>query len=282
MAGLTDEERADLYATVLIAEGHPHEHPSWHKRWIHQAVDDVYTYNVSAKVKDHLHLLKETGAYAEKGVHDYIYALKNCYETGTPYIGMFEDDVLLADGWLVSTLLSLSHIPVPEDDVNPWLFLRLFNQERSTGWASRKVGANNEAWISLGIALGGLALASLASRHSQHARTFLNFEWVGVILLVLNPALVILFFQSGKASVLPPSPGVYEEAFGCCSQAMIFPRTKVPLLIEFLQEKQAGQVDLLLDDLAQETGLTRYASYPMQAQHIGISSLLELNNGPDH
>jgi GR25 family glycosyltransferase involved in LPS biosynthesis len=254
---------------VLIAESDPDVHPSWHQDWIHQAVDDLYSYNISHGEKDRLRLLKETGQYAEKGVYDYIYSMRRCFETGAPYIGMFEDDILLADGWMIRTLQSLSQIPSINDEEHPWLFVRLFNQERSTGWASHQIGGNNEAWIVLGIALG-IAVPSLFVRRKWHtARMYLDLETVAVVALLLNPALVILFFQCGKASMLPPSPGVFDEPFGCCSQAMIFPRTQVPLLLGFLEEIRKGQIDLLLDQLAHETGLTRYALYPVQVQHIG-------------
>jgi hypothetical protein len=50
---------------------------------------------------------------------------------------------------------------------------------------------------------------------------------------------------------------------------MVFPRTQVALLLDHLGEQRKGQIDLMLDQLAQEGGLTRYASYPVQAQHIG-------------
>ena len=70
----------------------------------------MYTYNATDAEKDHLRLLKETAVYAEKGVYDYIHALRRCYDTGAPYIGIFEDDILLADGWIVRTLRSLSQV----------------------------------------------------------------------------------------------------------------------------------------------------------------------------
>jgi GR25 family glycosyltransferase involved in LPS biosynthesis len=254
---------------VLIAEIDPNMHPSWHRDWIHQAVDEMYTYDANDTEKSRLQVLKEAGAYAEKGVYDYMHALRQCYDTGAPYIGMFEDDILLADGWLVRTLQSLSQIPAVDDEDHPWLFMRLFNQERSTGWASRRIGDNNEAWIILGIALGIAVSALLARRRWHFARIYIDLETVAVVVLLLNPAIVILFFQSGKASLLPPRPGVFDEPFGCCSQAMVLPRTQVPLLFDFLGEQRKGQIDLMLDQLAQETGLTRYASYPVQAQHIG-------------
>ena len=218
---------------------------------------------------DHLRQLQATGAFAEKGVYDYTSALERCYATEARYVGMFEDDILLADGWLVRALLGLSELPVDDGANSPWLFMRIFNQERSTGWATRRIGGNNEAGIIAGIALGIVAVTLPVRQYWQAARTYLDLEALGVLVLVLNPALVVLFYQSGKASMLPPSPGVFQEPFGCCSQAMIFPRSNVPLLIDFLQERREGQVDLLLNDLAQKAGLARYAMYPVQAQHIG-------------
>jgi len=239
---------------------------------MHEAVDDIHTYNASETEISRLARLKETGAYAEKGVYDYMHSLRRCYDTGAPYIGMFEDDILLADGWMVQTLQHLSQIPPVDDEEHPWLFMRLFNQERSTGWASHAIGGNNEAWIILGIALGLVVPAFLARRKWHFTRTYLDLETILIIALVLNPALVVLFFQSGKASLLPPFPGVFAEPFGCCSQAMIFPRTRVPLLLNFLEQARQGQIDLLLDQLAKEKGMTRWASYPVQAQHIGLES----------
>lgn len=233
----------------------------------------MYSYNVSDAERGHLEDLERTGGYAEKGVFDYVYALRHCYETGRPYIGMFEDDILLAHGWLVRVLLGLQQVASYKDHGGRWLFMRLFNQERSTGWANRHVGGNHEFWIVLGIGLAISVPTWVARRRWRFARTYLDRATICALVLVVNPALVVLFFQAGKASMLPPSPGVFREEFGCCSQAMIFPREQVPSLIEFLEHKQRGQVDLLIRDLAREAGLAQYALYPVQAQHIGTSPI---------
>lgn len=258
-----------MYLSVLIAEDHPENHPSWNQAWMHHAVDELYTYNISAAERTRLRNIVDESGFAKKGIYDYIYALRRCHEIGTPYIGMFEDDILLADGWLVRTLVGLQRIFASEGALNSWLFMRLFNQERSIGWASRYIGGNNEHWIIAGIGICIWVVIFFARRWWTFARTHIDMGTVWVLILVLNPALVILFFQCGKASMLPPSAGVFDEPFGCCSQAMIFPREQVPSVIEFLQEKQQGQIDLLLNHLALETGLKRYALYPVQAQHIG-------------
>lgn len=219
--------------------------------------------------EDHSYLnnLQHTNAYSEKGVYDYIYALRRCFKAETPYVAMLEDDIILADGWLIRTLTGLRQIAASEQ--SQWLYMRLFNQERSIGWANQYVGGNNEHWIivGIGVILSGSAL--FARRRWRAARNWIDIETLCIVVLLLNPALVVLFFQSGKASLLPPSPGVFDEPFGCCSQAMVFPRERVPMLISFLEKKQKGQVDLLLNDLAEEEQLGRYAMYPVQAQHIG-------------
>lgn len=196
---------------------------------------------------------------------DYIYALEACAQTGTPYIGILEDDVLLADGWLVRALLGLRDISRLH---KPWLYMRMFNQERSTGWSSRRIGSHNEHWIVLAVWAGGSGPVVLARRRWRAARTLLDPAALLVLAGVAVPALVVLFFQCGKASVWPPSRGVADEPFGCCSQVMVFPREQVASLVRFLGTRR-GQVDLLLNEWAEEASLARYALYPVMAQHMG-------------
>lgn len=100
-------------------------------------------------------------------------------------------------------------------------------------------------------------------------------EWpcLAVVAFITVPSFVILFFQCGKASLLPPSPGLKIENFGCCSQAMVFNRRQVPAYVEFLRSR-LGSVpyDVLTAFHAGEAPLFRLALYPMQAQHIGSTS----------
>ncbi|KIL89040.1 hypothetical protein FAVG1_07434 [Fusarium avenaceum] len=267
--GLTKQERDDLHISVLIAEPDPTRHPNWNETWLRQAVDDVFTYDLDDKTMAHLRQLQKSQSYLEKGVFDYTYALQRCYDTGALYIGMFEDDIILADGWFIRTLRGLAGIPGSTQD---WLFMRLFNQERSTGWGSREIGGNHEHWIILGVGMGISAFVLSIHKRWRASRRYLDLETLFVVVFILVPGLVILLYQSGKASLFPPSPGVFNEPFGCCSQAMIFPRVQVPPLITYLRGKKKGQVDLMLNDVATENGLDRYALYPVQAQHIGIES----------
>jgi hypothetical protein len=51
---------------------------------------------------------------------------------------------------------------------------------------------------------------------------------------------------------------------------MVFPRVQAPLVMEYLRERGQGQIDLMLDRLAEETALARFALYPVLVQHIGM------------
>lgn len=238
------------------------------------ATDDLYTYNLpeGSEGQKYLQELEQSHDFGAKGIFDYVYALERCYDAGTPYIAMIEDDIILADGWMVRTLSALKQVSSIKDGPQSWLYMRLFNQERSIGWASSEIGGNHEFWIILGIAAAILTPALTARRMGKPPRGFCDLGTLYIVALIINPALVILFFQSGKASMLPPAAGVFNEPFGCCSQAMVYPREQVSMLIEFFRERQTGQVDLLLNDLALMKGLDRYSLYPVLAQHIGIDS----------
>lgn len=129
---------------------------------------------------------------------------------------MFEDDIILAHGWLIRPLSGLRRMPFRTSQDNSRLFLRLFNQERSTGWANYQVGGNHELWIVRAIALAVSAPLFLARRRWVLLRRSVDPVAIVLLVAVVIPALLVLFFQSGKAPMLPPSPGVFKEPFGCC------------------------------------------------------------------
>ena len=291
MDRLTAAERADLNLKVFFASAEPELHPSWNQPWLRSAIDEIYTYAdvLSPDSLKHMHTLEKSGqdGMLEKSVTDYAIALRHCYDvTTSPYIAIFEDDILLADGWLVRSILGLKDVEremARQGRAGEWLSMRLFNQERSIGWLSRKVGGNNEHWISLAISsvLGVFLL--VIRRHSYRTRARLDNWSVAVICFIAVPSFVVLFFQCGKASLLPPSAGVKQEPFGCCAQGMIFPRAQIPGLIAFLQSRatdrplsdafaykeEVGKYDMLTRDYSRGTGLARWSLYPVQIQHLG-------------
>ncbi|KAG6011797.1 hypothetical protein E4U43_008125 [Claviceps pusilla] len=282
LGGLLPQERHDLLLNILIAHTDPTEHPTWHQQWVSLAVDNLFTYNLSLSRAHDAHRLQrwEQGRnFSEKGVFDYTYALEQCHKTGTPYVGIFEDDIMLAEGWLVHLLSGLSRLErdasssiSSSSSSKPWLYLRMFNQERSTGWLSTRIGDNHEHWIITALWLALAPPMLLARRRWKAAHAVFSPASMFVLLGLIIPSYVVLFFQSGKASLWPPRRGLADEPFGCCSQIMIFPREQVLPLMDFLRQKKTGQIDLLLNERAEEEGLTRYALYPVMAQHIGLDS----------
>ena len=270
LEGLTEAERSALHVVAFFTNTDPAVHPTWHQPWLRSLLDEVFTYNVTKVEFNKLKRYETFQAVKPKGVFDYTYALQHCYDLGIEWIAVFEGDVIFAHGWFARTLNGLRQIEtVLHKRPSDWLFMRLFNQERSTGWSNRYVGGNNEHWISLGVAAVVAPMLVIWRRRSQLVKRNLDNWALVVICLVAIPSFVVLFFKAGKASMLPPSPGVKVEPFGCCSQAMIFNKEQIPPTIKFLRDKAEGQVDLMLNDRSRATGLARIALYPVQVQHIG-------------
>ncbi|KAI9687399.1 MAG: hypothetical protein M1820_010468 [Bogoriella megaspora] len=239
LAGLSHEEREDVHFTVFFANTEPTLHPTFQQSWLRQIVDSVYWYPAGSSERAKLKMLEGEGDWTTK--MRTVKALRDA-----------------------DSITGLS----PRD----WLYLRLFNQERSTGWNSRRVGDNHEFWISLSLALIVLGVA-LALRHTVPTlRPFLDNSTLAVACIVVIPSLVVLFFQAGKASLLPPRPGIVEQNFGCCSQALLYPREQISGLIKSLHEQEAGQYDLMINEYAKTEALSRLSLYPAQVRHLGVES----------
>ncbi|KAI9725188.1 MAG: hypothetical protein M1828_003369 [Chrysothrix sp. TS-e1954] len=289
LANMTSSEREQLHLAVLFADADPHSNSEMNSTLLKSLVDTVYSTADVAPSDLQLHIAQLALQHEtdEKGTLDYTVALQYCLEkTNAPWLAVFEDDILFADGWLARTVHGLrtvertvheTHTPEvsqkPPGETRGWLLLRLFNQERSTGWVSRAVGGNHELPISLGIAAGALPLLILLRRKGHYTlRTHLDNPTLALIIILFIPVLVVLFFQAGKASMLPPTPGVRPEDFGCCSQALVFNRAEASGLIDYLRAQGRGRCDLMTTMYARETGIKRWSQYPMMVQHVGSHS----------
>jgi GR25 family glycosyltransferase involved in LPS biosynthesis len=273
LEGMFPQERADIHVGVLFAHTNPEYHPSWHNPRLRNLVDEAFSYNTTLQNHTMVQDWETSNNFKRKGVFDYAYALEYCLNTTeSPYIAIFEDDVIFAVGWLANTLDNLSNLQMRlATQTNDWLFLRLFNQERSTGWASHKIGGNHEFLITIIIAIPLVTIVVLLRRCHPHMHRYLDCWTLSIVCLVIIPAFIVLFYQAGKASLLPPRPGVRDEAFGCCSQGLVFPRSSALTTVDTLRHRDSGQVDLILNGIARDTGLTRYAQYPVMMQHLGKS-----------
>ncbi|KAF2802161.1 uncharacterized protein BDZ99DRAFT_504156 [Mytilinidion resinicola] len=283
-AGLTYAERRDVNIQIFFANTDPAQHSTYNKPWLRHLVDRVYSYTDMLPVEE----LPSTRALETAGKNilskaplDYTHALQQCYDTTTsPYIALFEDDIIAADGWFAHSLWAARETTrqtVQEGKPGKWVYIRTFNQERSTGWSSKRIGGHHELPISLAIGVTlDLILWILRSRTRLHVDRSSAF----VISFIAIPAFVVLFFQSGKASLLPPAPGVRPESFGCCNQALVFNREHIPGLVEHMRQwAEKGMHDMLIRDWAWAQGLQRYSAYPMLAQHVGARSSIQRSAG---
>ncbi|EED16772.1 conserved hypothetical protein [Talaromyces stipitatus ATCC 10500] len=275
LAGLYPQERSALSVNVLFADTDPRKHPSWEQQWLNSLVDSAASYNVSNEVMGRLRELEESRNYYEKGVYDYVYVLERCLQTNTPYIAIFEDDIIAADGWLAKSLMGLSTLGSrigSEKTEKDWLYMRLFYTETSLSWSEDDFWYRNMPLAFLLMSSATLVILLIIRRVSTSARRFLNWPTIAVICLVSVPAFTGLVYMTGKYNVMPLQGVVEMNKHGCCTQGMIFPRDQVPDLIRWLEEHKSGQTDTLIEEYADSTGLRRFAYAPPQLQHVGSRS----------
>ncbi|RAL10646.1 uncharacterized protein BO97DRAFT_406889 [Aspergillus homomorphus CBS 101889] len=291
LEGLDPLERRALFLNIIFVDTDPTLHPGWGQKWVHRLADHVGSYrNISIEQFRHLQELEKARNFYEKGVFDYIHALEACMTTNARYFAMFEDDIILADGWMAQTLKGLSDIARERqtqqgnnnnnNNKNPWLYLRLFFTETALSWTSSDFAYRNMGWVFVGASSLLLAALLTIRRSYPITHTYLDNPTIGVLSCISLPALIALIYMVGKYSLMPLSGVVEMNAHGCCTQGLIFPRDQVDALIAHLTEVKAGQTDSIIEEYADATRLTRYALAPQQLQHVGLKSSrdnLEIN-----
>jgi GR25 family glycosyltransferase involved in LPS biosynthesis len=202
---------------------------------------------------------------------DYIYVLRECLEnTDAPYIAIFEDDIVFAEAWLAKTMNSLAEL---RQRSQSWLYLRLFYTETSLGWQ-----ASDDFWYGHQLLTFTLAMTAvflfllLGKRTSRCLSRRLDTATLLILVLIATPAFTLLGFMIGKYNLQPLMGVERMDKHGCCTQALVFPRSQVPSLISFLHGRQSGQTDSLIEEHADAQGYERYALAPQVVQHIGLIS----------
>jgi hypothetical protein len=218
----------------------------------------------------HLAKLEAERSFVEKTGLDYSYALQDCYySSSSPFIALFEGDILVADGWLARAILGLKTIVKHfVQTKEPWLDMRLFNPEQNIGWASSSILGNNELFIAAGISAIVVIIVILFRLYTSYPT--LSNSALCFICLVSIPSVVILFYQTGKSSLFHPRPGVTVEGWGCCTQAFILSRDQVPgMIAEFRNKAGTLPADSIVHQYTLNHSLKRYVMNPVQVQHMG-------------
>ncbi|WEW58064.1 hypothetical protein PRK78_003531 [Emydomyces testavorans] len=272
LEGLDPRERRALHLKVLFADTDSTRHSSWGQKWVDRLTDVASTYNVSEAQLRHLQKLEKDRNFYEKGVFDYIYALASCQASNAPYTVVFEDDIILADGWMANTLKALIDIKRNPLVVNDsWIYLRLFYTETALGWTSSDFLYSNMPFV-FGLGMLFAFTSLMAVRRFRFCHSYLDFPTISVICLICVPAFTALVYMVGKYSLMPLRGVVEMNAFGCCTQGLVFPKQQVDGLIGYLRERGHGQTDSMIEEYAKQAHLTRYALAPQQLQHVGLKS----------
>jgi hypothetical protein len=269
--GLSNEERMDIIVLPFIANIDPHAHHAYNETWLHTLADQVFTYeNVPIRDKARMRSQESPDGHKKKALFDYSYMMQRCLDTDAPYILMLEDDVIAADGWYRRTKSAVQQMETKAEYQNS-LYLRLFYNTRIQGW-------NSESWplyLFWSVVFEFLLIGTLQllRRISKPATKFLTPRTTLSILLLYSPACVGLFFAAGRLTVHPNPTGIHQmNTYGCCSQALLFPRSQVPPLLGYFRKKRTGPRDELIEAYANRNGLTRWALTPSVFQHIGARS----------
>ncbi|KAG2418867.1 hypothetical protein HFD88_001969 [Aspergillus terreus] len=242
LEGLDKQERSKLYLSLLFANTEPRLHPSWGQRWIERLADSATTYNVSDSQLEHLQSLERERNFYEKGVFDYLYALRTCQQLNASYTIIFEDDIILAAGWFSRTLQALANISQLEQELGkPWIYLRLFYTETALSWTSADFAYRNMPFV-FGLLMLSTLLCLVALRRTRFKQFHLDTASIAIISMICVPAFTALVYMVGKYSLMPLH-GVIEMNQG------------------------HGQTDSMIEEYADQDALTRYALAPPQLQH---------------
>ncbi|KAL4752036.1 hypothetical protein BDW72DRAFT_172330 [Aspergillus terricola var. indicus] len=203
LEGLTERERRALYLSVLFADTDPTVHPSWGQKWVDRLVDEAGSYNVSTEQLEHLRMLERQRNFYEKGVFDYLYALRTCQNVNASYTIIFEDDIILATGWFAKTLKSLAEINRVEQAqarTRPWLYLRLFYTETALGWSNANTAYRNMPLIFILLTASTFCFLLLLRRSPCFQLLHLDMLSILVISLLCAPAFTALVYMLGNTT----------------------------------------------------------------------------------
>ncbi|KAK2734024.1 hypothetical protein FQN57_001893 [Myotisia sp. PD_48] len=274
LVDLTQHEREDIYLILFIPHTDPTVHPSYSSNWVSAMVDKVLVYEVNSEKLNHLKELETAGGlFREKALFDYTWLLKACQTVGSPYILMVEDDVIAMDGWYHRTkrALAAAEQQTRQLGASKYLYLRLFYTEKFLGW-------NKEEWFTYFLC-SFVAVTSIwtslviTRRYVSRTRRFLPDGIIPLLCFICVPLCIVLFFSAGRVSMLPMPNGVYQmPRFGCCAQALAFPRARVADIISWYESKGVGFADSLLEEYANANDEIRWALTPSVFQHVGVIS----------
>ncbi|KAJ5116946.1 hypothetical protein N7456_001294 [Penicillium angulare] len=272
--GLSEVERSQIYLIFFPAHSEPSDHPDFRQPWFNALPDRILLYNDSAEIDiDHIRTLEQNkeSIGRQKALLDYQYLLRTCQDIGTPYTLMVEDDVIAQDGWFHKTqeAISAAESQTRQIGASKWLYLRLFYSEEFLGWKS-------EEWpiyLYYSVLIFSFVLFTCLGIRQYNPQSAITGGSIVLFSFIITPLLIILFFATGRVTVFPVPHGVHRMPdSGCCSQAFVFPQSRVPELLDLYHSQQAGYIDSITELYANNNNEIRWALTPSIMQHVGSQS----------
>ncbi|KAF9883098.1 hypothetical protein FE257_004106 [Aspergillus nanangensis] len=255
--------------TEIFPNTDPLKHPAFAEKWADTLPDRLLTYSRDHPEFTKLQAWERDGYYQKKSVNDYKHLMGACYGTGAKYIAMIEDDTLAVKGWLGPTLQALNAVEERTPD-REWMYLRLFYTESLLGW-------NSEEWPQYlfwsFVVWASSTATMIAAKKWLKTPNLLASSIVWTVSCILVPATISIHFILGRQTMWPIPSGVHEmNRYGCCSQGLIFPHFIIPRVLDLANPVEDSFVDMMLENIADSEGLSRFVVVPSIFQHIGWTS----------
>ena len=273
LEGLSDTERKSIFLDVLIAHTNQSDHPNAADGWLQSLPDRVLHYDRKSVDFEQLLAWEDAGLYRNKTIYDYSYLLKDCYDSGAEYVAMIEDDTIAARGWYSQTLEALEKVSsrMQGRSQNRWAYLRLFYVEDLLGWNSedwpRYLFWSFVVWSSLTT---GMLWAKKKFRSQLES---LTYTCIAIVSGLFVPLGIGLHFMAGRQTIWPIQTGIQKmNKYGCCSQALVFPSSIVPVILSRTDLITDWLVDMMIEKISDWEHLERWVLVPALFQHIGTTS----------
>ncbi|KAH0536551.1 hypothetical protein FGG08_006581 [Glutinoglossum americanum] len=247
LADLDPTSRAQIHLILFLAHTDPSQHPAYSEPWLHRVADRVLAgyEKVTAEELERIRKME----FREKGSFDYRVLLRECGKVGAEYVGMVEDDVVLMEGWFERVVRALEW--VERNGRGEWLYLRLFYTEEFLGWNSEE-WPQYLFWSLVWVVVPTICLLTLRYHHPP-LRHPLSNQATAISCGLCIPLCILLFFSAGRVSLFPLPAGVNPmPEFGCCSQGLVFPQSKVQEIVNWYEERKIGLTDVMLEELAEK------------------------------
>jgi hypothetical protein len=153
--------------------------------------------------------------------------MEACAATGAEYVLMLEEDVVAAANWFFQTNITLQSLE-EHRDLRKSVYLRIFYTSHLLGW-------NSEDWLSYVLwsvvaALLSSTLLVLLQRRHKAISTVLTAHAIRVIVFAHMPTCIHLYHSAGRLTVTTLRSGLHPmDQFGCCSQALVYPKGVTPV-----------------------------------------------------